>query len=68
MTANDMYQYAVYAILGYGGLTIAVNAIAAATPSDKDDVWAKRLNWVNDKLIAFVLPFLKSRLQAPKQD
>lgn len=69
MTLSDLYQYGVYAILGLGGLTVAVNAIAAVTPSDKDDKWAKRLSWLNDKLTMFVLPFLRSKLkqlEAPK--
>lgn len=48
-------------VLGFGGLTIAVNAIAAVTPSNRDNVWGERLRWVNEKLQVFALPFLRAR-------
>ncbi len=48
-------------VLGFGGLTIAVNAIAAVTPSDKDNKVGQKLSWINEKLQVFALPFLRQR-------
>lgn len=66
MNMDNLLYYGEIAILGIGGLTVALNAIALVTPNDKDNKVAKALTWVNDKLQLFVLPFVRSKRQ-PKE-
>lgn len=61
MDVDTLKYYGELALLGLGGLTVAVNAIAAVTPSDKDNKVGKVLSFVNDKLQMFVMPFLRNR-------
>lgn len=61
MNTDTLMYYGEIAILALGGLTVAINAIAAITPSNTDNKVAKALTFVNDKLQAFALPFLRSK-------
>lgn len=65
MDIDSLKYYGELALLGLGALTVAVNAIALVTPTDKDNKVGKVLSFVNDKLQLFVMPFLKNR--TPKQ-
>lgn len=61
MDVDTMKYAGEIALLALGALTVAVNAIAAVTPNDKDNKVAKVLSFVNDKLQMFAMPFLRNR-------
>lgn len=61
MNTDTLLYFSEIAVLAFGGLTIAINTIAAVTPNDTDNKWAARLTWVNNKLQMFALPFLRAK-------
>lgn len=61
MDLETLKYYGEIAVMALGGLTIAINTIAAITPSDTDNKFAAKLSWLNDKLQMFALPFLRNR-------
>lgn len=59
---NTTFTVATYLSFILAGAVVALNGIAPLTKTDKDDKARDFLTFVHDKLLAFILPFLASRL------
>lgn len=61
MDLDTLYMAAEYGAYVIAGTVVAINLIAPLTKTETDNKIAKALTWFNDKLQAFVLPFLRAK-------
>lgn len=61
MDMDTVYRAGEIACYVIAGSVVTINLIAPFTKNETDNKVARALTWVNDKLQAFVLPFLRTK-------